>query len=69
MQGWWEYKIQACYSSDVKHPKVPGEMVFETVHRGEHSRDMEIDIFRARKDIGKIIVADLRTGNVETINK
>ena len=69
MQGWWEYKILACYSSDVKHPKVPGEMVFETVHRGEHSRDMEIDIFRARKDIGKIIVADLRTGKVETINK
>ena len=52
--GKWEYTIRA-----YRPPNQGGELVLETVHVGESSRDMEVDVFRTRMrrdEIGKIEV-------------
>ena len=40
-----------------------GSLAMHTWHQGEHSRDMELAVFRERSDIGKIEVFDLRPAN------
>jgi hypothetical protein len=49
IDGWWEYKIRA-----YRPPNKGGGLLIETVHRGEHSRDMEIGIFQDRMKRGEI---------------
>lgn len=49
INGWWEYRIRA-----YRPPNQGGGLLIETVHRGESSRDMEIDVFRARMARGEV---------------
>lgn len=59
---WWEYKIRAFAGLRHQGGIKSGELVIETVHRGEASRDMEISIFKdrmARGEIGRIEIIDL----------
>jgi hypothetical protein len=41
IDGWWEYRIRA-----YRPPNQGGGLMYETVHRGEASRDIEIEVFR-----------------------
>lgn len=50
----YPWYVRAFYDTNVKPPKVPGKMAFETKHRSEASRDAEIKVARSRSDIGKV---------------
>jgi hypothetical protein len=62
---WWEYRIRA-----FRPPNQGGGLLIETVHRGEASRDMEIDVFKTRMKRGEvdhIEVIDMTNFKIETI--
>jgi hypothetical protein len=55
-----------------KHPRAPaGALLLETWHIGEHSKDMEVSVWRARKargEVSKIEVVHLKPApNTEEI--
>lgn len=50
----WRYLVRGYYADDVKPPKVPGALAFETKHKSETSRDIEVAAARSRADIGRI---------------
>lgn len=60
LRNYWKWKVTAYYSDDVKPPKKPGGLALQTVHKDDLSKDMEVRIFKARKDIGVV--------NIERIN-
>lgn len=65
VDGWWEYRIRA-----YRPPNQGGGLLYETVHRGEHSRDMEIAIFKERMrkgEVSHIEVVDLVHFKTEVI--
>ncbi len=62
---WWEYKIRAYYP-----PNQGGGLAIETVHRGEASRDLEIEVFKTRmkrREISHIEVIDMIKHTTERI--
>jgi hypothetical protein len=52
----WDWVVRCYYADDVKPPKRPGGLAIETVHRGDHSKDMEVAVAEARDDIGVVSV-------------
>ncbi|MCR4301838.1 MAG: hypothetical protein NUV51_09530 [Sulfuricaulis sp.] len=61
----WEYMIRAYLPANKG-----GCLLIETVHRGEHSRDMEISIFKERMkrgEVGHIEVVDMVRFKMETL--
>jgi hypothetical protein len=58
----WDWRVTCYYARTVAPPKVPGELAIQTVHRGEHSRDMELAVGAGRTDIGRITVESSTAG-------
>jgi hypothetical protein len=48
------YFVRGFYAENVAPPKIPGALAFETKHRTEGSRDIEITAAESRDDIGEI---------------
>lgn len=48
------YYVRGYYADDVKAPKTPGALAFETKHGNITSRDHERAAAESRKDIGNI---------------
>ena len=47
-----------------------GHLLVETVHKGDTSKDMEVDVWKTRMkrgEVGRIEVVDRRTCKMETI--
>jgi len=57
----WDYSVRCFYGKYAEPPRIPGSLAIETVHVGTHSRDMEIEAGKSRKDIGRIDVRDLQS--------
>lgn len=51
--GWF---VSGYYAEDVKPPKKPHELALKVWCGSEHVRDMEVEIFKNRSDIGDVIV-------------
>lgn len=52
----WDWVVRAYYADDVAPPKTPGALAFETVHKGDVSKDMEVSAAKSRADIGTVAV-------------
>lgn len=48
----WDFEVTGYYKD--------GGRAFITVHKGEHSKDMEVSAARSRPEIGRVEVRDLR---------
>jgi hypothetical protein len=48
--------IHAFYRQDVAPPKQPGGLAIITWHKGETSKDLELEVFKSRPDIGRILL-------------
>ncbi len=53
-----DYEIKAYYANRPDQGKRYGQLAMHTWHIGEHSRDMEVDVFLGRDDIAYIEVID-----------
>jgi hypothetical protein len=54
----WDWMITATYNDTVKYPKVPGEIAIQTIHKGDVSKDIELESFNKRTDVD-IVVTEL----------
>lgn len=52
----WRWLVTGYYNDTVKSPKVPGELACQVGHDTDTGKDLEVEIFEAREDIGKITV-------------
>lgn len=59
MMSDWKWKVSCYYADDVRPPKKPGELAQETIHRDDHTKDVEVHVAKSRIDIGKIEVKRL----------
>lgn len=55
----WKWKVTGYYADDVEAPKKPGDLAIQTVHKDVFSKDLEVQILKQRKDIGRIDVEPL----------
>lgn len=55
----WKWVVAAYYNDTVKPPKKPGELAMKTVHKDYVGKDIEVDIFNKRDDIGDVIVSKM----------
>lgn len=53
--GYWDFDVRLFYG---RASPAPGFMALETKHRGDFSKDMEVDAGKSRADIGRIDVKD-----------
>jgi hypothetical protein len=49
--GEWKWRVRCTYNDTVSWPRVPGDLAIETVHRDDHSKDMEVATAEARGDV------------------
>jgi len=49
----WIWKVRCYYKENARHPNV---LAIETVHKSNHSKDMEVAAAESRSNIGKIEV-------------
>lgn len=56
----WDYLVRGYYNDSVKPPKEPGALACEVGVIGEALRDMEVEAFNSRPDIGEVVVLDIR---------
>ena len=61
----WDYYVRL-YSSTRHLIERYGELVLETGHRSEISKDIEVEVALRRDDIAYVEVTDVKKGNVET---
>lgn len=52
----WKWRVTCYYGPEAKRPKRPGAVAIETVHKSDHSKDMEVAAGEARDDIGSVVV-------------
>jgi hypothetical protein len=57
--GRWKWRVTGYYNDSVKFPKRPGDLALQTVHADDHSKDVEVEIFENRYDIGEILVEQI----------
>ncbi len=50
----WLFAVRGYYGPDAKPPRREGDVAFETRHRSESSRDIEILAAKSRPDIGRV---------------
>jgi hypothetical protein len=55
----WEWSVTGYYSKNVTGRKQPYGLAVSTVHRDKTSRDMEVQAFLKRKDIGRIVIEEM----------
>jgi hypothetical protein len=61
----WDWCVRGWYAADVEPPKVARTLAFETVHKGESSRDMEVQAAESRPDIGAVVYYRVVDGVVQ----
>lgn len=59
----WIWKVRCYYNESVKRPKQPGALAIETIHKSDHSKNMEVAAAEARSDLGKIEVVPISRRN------
>lgn len=66
----WDFKVRGYASA--AHPTAPtGALLLETGHDGEHSRDIEVNVWKARMlqgHVSRVEVTDMRTHETKTIH-
>lgn len=45
--------VRGYYSNEVKRPRVPGALAYESIHKTRASRDFDIAMSEKRSDIGR----------------
>jgi len=55
----WDWEVTLRYNDTVEWPKVPGEIAIQTRHKGDSSKDFEVEASKTRTDV-TIEVRNLR---------
>lgn len=55
----WKWRITGYYNDSVKPPKKPQGMALQVVCADDHTKDVEVQIFNTRTDIGIVNVERL----------
>lgn len=52
----WKWLVTGYYNDTVKPPKTPGGLACQVGHDTDWGKDVEVDIFNKREDIGRVTV-------------
>lgn len=62
-----KYMVNCFYGKDAKFPKIKNKEAISTWHTTLASAELEVEVAKSRKDIGKVILIDtelVRTGGL-----